>query len=207
MKNLRPKWFTSRSPWETISLRLLLHYVAYNCGMLSIWHIPILASISTGCPSILIFPRISHGFPFSNYDMTAPPTQKVQEKILIFASSDILFCLTYTRLGLIRTPKVFWVASPRPVTFLYLHRSLELLLRSSVEKKKKFWLLIACPIFLPQQLRFVHRFVVETLLKIILFNLYKIMRLGRHAGLVGMLIPTSYQNWSEYSIFVAKISP
>ena len=85
----------------------------------------------------------SHNSPFSNYKKAAPLTKKVREKILTFASSDILFCLDYTRLGLICTPKEFWAASPRSITFVHLYRSPELLPRSSDEVKSNSdcWLL------------------------------------------------------------------
>ena len=44
---------------DSTSLRLLPHYVAYNSGMFSKWHLPILFSVFPGSPSMLSHPKIS----------------------------------------------------------------------------------------------------------------------------------------------------
>ena len=44
--------------WDFISMRLLLQYVAYSCGLFSKWHLLILSPIYPGSPFILIYPKI-----------------------------------------------------------------------------------------------------------------------------------------------------
>ena len=104
---------------ESNYMRSLLHHLSYNRGLFSIWHPPCITSISLGSPSILIFPRIS---PWSPH-----------------------IALHHTRFGLISTPEGFWVASPRLVTFVSLHRTSRSLPRSNSEVEEQFWLLVARP--------------------------------------------------------------
>ena len=50
---------------ETISMRTPLLDVAYNCGLLSILHSPIITLISLGFPSVLIHLRITSCFSYT----------------------------------------------------------------------------------------------------------------------------------------------
>ena len=145
-------------PKTPSSSRIPLLHNPYNWGIFSIWQSPMFTPISLGYISIAGCPKITPHFPYTTlYSPTIkgplPHYEKVRFNSDTNAHTTLLsHCLAYSRLGLICTPEGFWVASPRPVTLVSLHRSLELLSMSRTEVIEQFWLLVACPNFLPQHL-------------------------------------------------------
>ena len=79
----------STSLKDKINVRFFLFPNSYIRGIVSIWHPPILFSISAESPytkppedCVVIF---SHGSPFSNYKNVAPPIIKRYDKIFAYS--------------------------------------------------------------------------------------------------------------------------